>query len=199
MKKLIIIRHGETDYSIKQKCCGQTDVPINSKGIKQAEVLHDSLKRFKVDKVYTSNMKRTIQTAKIIFRDKPLNKRRGIREIDFGKFTGLTYKDIKMRYYSAFKVFMDDPANAKMLKGDTIRGFAQRVIRSYNRIYNENPNKTVAIVAHINPIRVILLHILGKTINDYWSIHQDIGAINVIEFKNKKPKIIAINDTSYLK
>lgn len=195
MKRLILVRHGETIYSLQEKCCGQKDAALNVKGVKQAEQLQAKLKNVKVDRVYSSDLKRAYQTAKIIFNNKIIHKRKGLREIDFGQFTGLTYKEISRLYPSIYKTLMDNLAKAKMPKGESIHNFAKRVERSFNKIFEQNAAKTVAIVCHINPIRIIFLKILKQKLDKFWNIRQDVAAVNIIEFKRKIPKVIKINDT----
>lgn len=198
MRKLILIRHVETDYARQGKCCGQKDIPLNAKGVKQARYMQAKLNSMKVDKVYCSDLKRTLQTAKIVFKDKIIYKRKALREIDFGQFSGLTYKEISKIYPNAYKKLLNNPINAKMPGGENMHNFSKRIIGCFDKINNQNTKETIALISHIGPIRVIILKILNLKFDKFWDIQQDIGAINIIEFGKKKSKII-INETNYLK
>lgn len=200
LKKLILIRHGETEYSLKGWCCGQKDIPITSKGIGQAKLVHKALKSFKIDAVYTSDLQRVRHTAAIVFPGRKPIIRKTLREIDFGRFSGLTYPQIKRQYPREYATFKKDIINARIPGGERFSSFKQRIERALERILNENSRAdTVAIVGHINPIRVMLLKITGESPERFWKIKQTPGAINTVIFKNNRPASIGINDTRHLK
>ncbi len=199
MKKLILIRHGETDYTLQRRYCGHEDISLNARGIEQANYLRYKLKNIKVDRVYSSDLKRTFQTAKIIFQNKIIYKRKKLREIDFGVFSGLTLEDVNRLYPDVYKAWLDNPANVKIPEGESLPGFVRRVEKSFNKIFNQNMKKTVALVSHGGTIRVILLKMLRQDLDKFWNIQQDSTALNIIGFKNGIPEIIKINDTSHLK
>ena len=199
MKRLIFIRHGETDYTLREKCCGQIDMELNAKGIAQAKRLRTELNGIKIDRVYASDLKRAYQTAQIIFNNKTILKRKGLRELDFGHFSGLTYKQINRLYPKAYKTLMNDLAKAKPLGGESIRHFVNRVERCFNRIFNQNAKNTVAIVSHIGPIRIIHLKIQGENLSNFWEIQQNPGSFRIIEFRKENKRGIKINSNPLLK
>ena len=96
--RLILIRHGETDYSTEKRYCGLTDVCLNKRGIEQAEGLCQKLGEEDVDKVYSSDLRRASEFAKIVFKNKEIEPAPEFREINFGIFEGLTYEEIMARY-----------------------------------------------------------------------------------------------------
>ncbi len=59
---IYIVRHGQTDYNVKGKYAGRTDIPLNEKGIEQAHELHEILKEIKFDLVFSSPLQRTLKT-----------------------------------------------------------------------------------------------------------------------------------------
>ena len=64
--KLYVIRHGQTDWNVKEKCQGRTDIELNNTGIKQAQNAKEQLKKYKIDLIICSPLKRTRKTAEII-------------------------------------------------------------------------------------------------------------------------------------
>jgi len=198
MKRLILIRHGETDYTKAKRYCGHENTPLNAKGIKQVKRLGKRLKNMKVDKVYCSSLKRTRETAEIVFPGRTLLRRRGLREIDFGKFSGLTFEEACRIHPRAYKTWIGNPLNAKIPEGESMRGFAKRVIRCFKKISGQNPKKIVVLVAHGGPIHIILLKLLGLGLDKFWDLKQAVTAFNVIDFKNGAAKVLKINDTSHL-
>ncbi len=186
MRNLILIRHGETDYTLQGKYCGHGETPLNKKGIRQAKRLRQRLKRVKIDRIYSSDLTRALQTAEIIFKDRSILKRRGLREIDFGKFCGLTFEESSKLYPNVYKTWIKDPINAKIPQGESVKNFTKRVIRCFKSISNQNRAKNVVIVSHGGPIRIILLNLLRSDLNRFWEIGVDTAGVKTVEFKDGK-------------
>ena len=74
MTRLILIRHGETDYNLQNRYCGFSNPPLNNKGIWQSKRLIERLTDLRIDKIYSSDLKRAYQTAKMVFRDNLIEK-----------------------------------------------------------------------------------------------------------------------------
>jgi alpha-ribazole phosphatase len=195
--KLILIRHGETDWNLKRKYCGFLDIGINEEGKKQARKLYERLKEEKIQKVYSSDRKRTIQTAKIIFKKIKIEKIPDLREMHFGIFEGLTYRQIMKRYPLVYKKWLKDPYDTAIPEGEELREFKKRIVRAFKEIIALNKNKTVAVVAHGGVISAFLNHILKS--KNFWDHLPNSSSLSIVEYKNGKPKIKLFNDTLHLK
>lgn len=199
MKRLILIRHGQTHYSAKRRYCGFQDIPLNAVGVEQSRSLKRRLQRFKVDKVYSSDLKRCLDTASIVFENRIIHKRKGLREIDFGTLAGLRYDDLKSKYPEIYKLWSQRPEELKMPKGESVLDFARRVRRCFNNIAKENCGKVVAIITHGGSMRIILLKLLQEDLDKMWEIEQNTSALNVIDFVCGIPRISKMNDITHLK
>jgi len=197
MKKLILIRHSETDYVMQKKYCGHEDAPLNANGIKQARNVQLRLEQEDVDKVYTSDLKRACQTADIIFPKKNAIKKRELREIDFGNFAGLTYEQVSGNYPQIYKKWLENPQDSKIPGGESLIEFSKRVITCFNEIVSCNPDKTIAIISHGGPNRIIILKLLGWGLNRFWDVEQDAACVNIFIFKKGVPCALKLNDMSY--
>ncbi|HEC69782.1 MAG TPA: histidine phosphatase family protein [Candidatus Omnitrophica bacterium] len=201
MRQLILIRHAETDYNLKTKYCGFSNPPLNSKGILQAKKLKSKLIRlnFKVDRVYSSDLKRASETAKIVFKNKSFELSSDFREMNFGIFEGLNYQEIMQKYPQIYIRWIDEPLNIRLPKGEGLVDLSRRVKRGLSKIFTQNRAETIAIVTHAGPIRIILCEILNYKLEHFWKIKQDISALNIINYpKNSAPVIGKVNDTSHL-
>jgi len=201
MKQLILIRHGETDYNLEDRYCGFSNPPLNSKGILQAEKLKIKLigLNLKIDKVYSSDLKRAVETAKIVFKNKSFELSSDFREMNFGIFEGLNYQEIMQKYLQIYIRWIDDSLNIRLPEGEGLVDLFRRVKRGLSKIFTQDRAKTIAIVTHAGPIRIILCEILNYKLDHFWKIKQDISALNIINYpKNSAPVIVKVNDTSHL-
>ena len=95
MTRIILVRHGETDWNKEQIFRGRIDVPLNSTGLKQAKATGEALKDWKIDAVYSSPLSRALDTAKAIAELHPsisFKEAEGFTDIDFGKWQGMPHK-----------------------------------------------------------------------------------------------------------
>ncbi|NQT21909.1 MAG: histidine phosphatase family protein [Candidatus Omnitrophica bacterium] len=197
MKKLILIRHCETDYVVQKKYCGHEDAQLNSNGIKQARNIQLRLEQADVDKIYSSDLKRASQTADIIFPKRKTIKRKGLREIDFGNFAGLTYEQVLIKYPRVYRKWLESPSDSKIPGGESLFDLSKRVVMCFNEIASGNPNKTIAIISHGGPNRIIILKLLGWNLNRFWDVEQDAAAVNFFISKKGALCALKLNVVSY--
>ena len=196
--KVILIRHGETDWSYQKRYCGFTDIELNEKGRQQARRLLKRLSKEKIHKVYSSDMKRTLQFAKIVFKDLPAEELLDLREMNFGIFEGLTYKDIMEKYPKVYREWLGNPLDIIVPRGESLKTLVRRVRKALKRILSQNSDKKVAVFTHGGPIRVILCDILELDLKEVWKIEQELASISIIEFVEGRGKVHLLNDISYL-
>lgn len=194
--KLIFVRHGQTAWNSKMIYCGSTDICLNRKGRAQVEKLKKVFSRQEVDKIYCSNKKRALETAKIIFGKEKIIKLTDLREMHFGVFEGLTYKQIQKKYPGAYKKWLKDPFRATIPKGESIRDFKKRILRAVGKIMFANKGKTVAIVCHGGAISIFLTHI--RKSKDFWKQIPSSASVSIVECQNNKLQIKLFNDISHL-
>lgn len=106
------------------------------------------------ERVYASPMKRCIETAKILYPDKELEIVKDFRECDFGEFEGLTYADLNGR--EDYQRWIDSGGEAPFPGGERRAEFAERCVKAYKRMLEENHEADCAIVAHGGTIMAIM-------------------------------------------
>jgi len=196
--ELILIRHGETEWSYQKRYCGFTDIDLNEKGRWQARKLLKRLSKEKLHKAYSSDMKRTLQFAKIVLKDMPVEELSHLREINFGIFEGLTYQDVMEKHPLVYRKWLENPLDIIIPQGESLNSLAGRVRKALRRILSQNSNKTVAVFTHGGPIRVILCDIFKVDLKEIWQIEQELASISIVEFVKGRGRIRLLNDTSYL-
>ena len=196
--KLILIRHGETEWSYQKRYCSFTDIDLSEKGRWQARKLNKRLGREKIHKIYSSDMKRAVQFAMIVFKDMPPEELLHLREMNFGIFEGLAYRDIMDKYPQVYGRWLENPLHIIIPHGESLHSLARRVRKAVSRILSQNSNSTVAVFTHAGPIRVIICDVLELDLREIWQIEQDLAGISIIEYVQGSGKIHLLNDISYL-
>lgn len=198
---LYLVRHGETEWNRQFRFQGCKDIELSNEGKEQALFLK---LRFNgnFDIIYTSPLKRALETANIIsnefgFEPIILN---DIREINFGKWEGLTIKEIAENYPEEFKVWKTDKDEAPMCEGDlSLRNASIRAKQAIIDVVKQNKNKTVVIVAHGGIIKAGMLGIFELDMCMYHKMVLGNTAIVQIDFnEDLEPKLVKFNDTSHL-
>lgn len=185
MTRIILLRHSQTDYNFKNRYCGISNIGLNKTGKIQAEKLRLELKDLKVDKVFCSNLKRSWQTAKIIFADRKsrIVKKRNFSEINFGEWEGLTFTQAFKRFPSTYKKWLGDPLSINIPAGERTNHFISRIMKEFREIVKNESDVTLALVIHSGAIRVILNSVLGIRKNDFWRLRINPLTGYVIEYK----------------
>lgn len=194
--RLILIRHGITEWNLKKRYCGDADVALSQEGKKQARKLYHRLKTERVHKIYSSDKRRALETANIIFKKQRIKKNPDLKEMHFGCFEGLTHKEIIKKYPKVYKKWLRDPFGTAIPEGERLADFKKRVVKAIKRIILVNPGKTIAVVCHGGVISVFMTHIL-KT-RDFWKYIPKSTSLSIIDYQNNKPAIRLLNDIEYL-
>jgi broad specificity phosphatase PhoE len=147
---ILLVRHGETDWNLQRRVQGHTDRPLNDTGRAQAVALADALEGKRIDAIYSSDLLRAHQTARIVA------ERRGLevtvvpelRERDFGTWEGLTDEEIFERFPHARTSSWGD--------AETREQMTQRVHGALEQIAAEQPDGNVLVITHGGPVRVLL-------------------------------------------
>ena len=142
--KLLVIRHGQTDWNVQKKVMGRCDEPLNEQGLKQAEETRKILLNEKIDLIICSPLKRAKQTANIINKDRNIKIIYDDRiiERDFGEYEGMETKDFDFHgYWNYYK-------NEYYEQAENIQSFFNRVYDFLNDIQKNYKDKNILIVAH---------------------------------------------------
>ncbi len=163
--RLLLVRHGQTDWNVQGRYQGQADPPLNARGWVQALRLAYDLPRAhpRVDALYSSPLLRARQTAL------PLAARLGLRprflpalmEIHLGVWQGLLVRDIRARYPRLFVRWEDDPWGTEIPGGELLAEVQARVYAALDRIRAWHPHQTVAVVSHHLPLALVKVRYQG--------------------------------------
>jgi probable phosphoglycerate mutase len=148
----LLVRHGETDWNFERRVQGHADRPLNETGRAQARALADELAGEPIDAVYSSDLVRAHETARIVAERLGLDviALPDLREKHFGTWEGLTDREILARFPDARRGHWGD--------AETTEDVARRVLGALRRIAQTHPKGRVLVVAHGGPVRAALIH-----------------------------------------
>ncbi len=194
--RLYFIRHGETDWNIKRRLQGRSDIPLNDEGRRLARVTAEALADVPFSRIYTSPLCRAYETASIIkgSRDIPMIKDERIAEISFGEYEGLCCAGSECNIPETFNDFFDNPAEYKPPKGaEPIEKLCERTADFLREIvYNsDKENETVLVSTHGAALRGLLLNVKGIALKDFWQggVHKNC-AVTIIDVDGGKPVVV---------
>ena len=200
--RIILIRHGETNWNKEGRFQGQIDIPLNEKGKEQASKASQYLEEIEFTKAFSSSMKRPYETAKIILKNNniQIEKIESLVEISHGLWEGKLEEEIKRTWPEMLKNWHENPESVTMPEGESIKQVSDRTISAWNLICDsQQKDDTTLLVAHDAVNKTLICHILGLSYSDIWKIKQGNGGITVIDiFKNKNYVLSSVNITNHL-
>lgn len=201
MKKLYLIRHGQSKWNIEEKVQGQTDISLTKKGKHEAELMGKRLKNKKIDSIYSSDLSRAYETASIIGEkiDKKIKTMEELREMNFGIWEGMYNLEIKEKEPIDFILWRKDPCALKIEKGETLDELQERAMNAINNIINNDPGKNIVIISHGATLKTIILGLIKMELFHFKNLTLSNVGLTIIEFRDYNKVIKVLNDTSHIK
>ena len=148
--RLIVTRHGETDFNLAGRFCGVSDVPLNATGLSQACELAARLRGMHIDEAVSSPMLRARQTSDIVCAELGLRYRinEQFTERNLGVLEGLTRDEINERYPGCIERYYSGYADDGLDGGESLRHFCGRIDGALAKLNSEYKDKTVLLICH---------------------------------------------------
>ncbi|MBS4749693.1 histidine phosphatase family protein [Granulicatella sp. zg-ZJ] len=178
--KVYMMRHGETDYNKARCFYGSADVSINDTGKQQAHRIKDIMADYPVDKIYISTLKRTYETASIIFENQVFDTVKGFDEKGFGQWEGLNADQIQATYPEEWQAWLEAPFEVTPPLAEPFTQFQHRVWEAFDRILKAHQNDSIAIVAHLGVLRLLYQSVIDKDAV-FWNIDFPQGTVTCFE------------------
>lgn len=198
---LLLIRHGETPWNTLGKIQGIHNIDLSEAGIMQAKQLCSRLQG-KFDAIYCSPLNRAYETARILCENTKLTptKIEDLREIDFGSWEGLTFKEVAANYTEAFNNWKIDDIKGAMYDGDgSIYNVSQRGKNCIESLIKKHPGETIVIVSHGGFIKASLIGLFNWPMSMYHHFALGNTCMTTIHFNDAlSPMLLGLNDTAHL-
>jgi len=193
METFFLLRHGETAWNKEGRVMGRLEIPLNRKGIAQAKRIARLLPNLDVHAIYSSPLKRALDTALIqVEQNKmPLKIEPNITEVAFGRWEGYRFDDLIKD--DAYLRFLKSPLKSAVPGGETILGVQKRGLKALQRATREVPKGRILLVSHADVIRAILCHYLRLPLQEFRRLRVDNGSLSVLEVDGAWAEIKVMN------
>jgi glucosyl-3-phosphoglycerate phosphatase len=203
MTRILLVRHGETDWNAEGRWQGHSDRSLDDAGRAQAQLLAAHLAHVGIDLLYSSDLARARETAAAVEAATGLEARidPDLREVDVGGLTGCSRVEVEARDPAWFRTWLEG-AVAGYPDGETYLDVHRRSVRAFERVLREAAGGTAAVVCHGGNIRAITLEVVGmgsEHADERWRIGP-VGncSITAVERRHGRVSLVTFNETGHL-
>ncbi len=201
MTRIFLVRHGQTAWNVGEIFRGRADVPLDETGLKEADLAGEALKDETIHAIYSSPLKRSVQTAEGIakYQNLPVQTLEAIIDISYGEWEGKENAEVKQKYPDLYKLWLTEPHKVRFPGGETLDEVRTRTMSAIEKLVKKHQDESIVLVAHRVPNKVISCAVLGLDNSHFWRIKQDTASTNLFIYDNDQWIIAYLNNTFYLK
>ncbi|WP_116452351.1 bifunctional RNase H/acid phosphatase [Blastococcus litoris] len=196
-----LLRHGQTEHTPERRFSGRNELPLSRTGRAEAEAAAHRAKDLGIEVVVASPLRRTRETAEIVagVLGLPVVLDDDLAELDFGDLEGLTFDEARARHPLAARRFLEDVAVAAP-KGESVADVSARVARARRRILAEHAGRTVLVVSHVTPIKLLLAAGLDAGDAVVHRVFLEAASLSSVAWSSDgRATVRLVNDTSHLR
>lgn len=203
IRRLILVRHGETEWNRIGRYQGFARTSLNAHGRWQARRTAERLadgSRWEVDAIYSSDLPRTIETAEPIAArlDLPLRRLEALREIDVGEWEGLTVAEIKAQHPENWAAWTAAPIETRRVGGESLDEMAQRVWQAVEHWQIDHADQTVVAVTHGGPIKALVSMLIEQPHSLRLHLRIDNASLTTLTRRHARWYLETLNDRCHL-
>ncbi len=189
MANLIIVRHGQSDWNLKNLFTGEEDVDLTPAGIEEAKHAGSLIKQYPIDYAYTSVLQRAIHTLEIMLTvmgkpDLPVTKNKAFNERNYGDLQGLNKAETIAKYGDAQVLLWRRSFEAHPPNGESLEDTYNRVIPYYDKeiVPRLSNGKHILIAAHGNSLRALMMYLEHISREEIANVNLATGAPKMYQF-----------------
>lgn len=193
MPRLLLIRHGETDWNRSGRVMGDQPIPLNPTGEQQARACADMLSQTPIAGIFTSPVLRAVQTADILGRARATRPQHlaGLSEIGVGDWLNRYWKDfaddpVKQEWYT-------HPHRARPAGGETLQEVQARAVAAVEQALQTAPDGTYLVVSHGDVVRALLAHYLQLDLRALRHARIDHTGVSGLELTSTAAHLLFLN------
>ena len=199
--RLILVRHGETERNSEARLQGgKSDLPLNEKGRNQARYLGLALKGEKLEAIYSSPLKRALETAQAISAHHRLRIQPdpALAEIDMGFIDGLDLAQVKESQPDFWKRWREEDYSVALPGGESVLQVQQRAWGTVQGIINRHREGSVAVVGHGITLQTIIAALLGAPLSSFTRFRLGVASISIFQIDDERTSLVSLNETCHL-
>ncbi len=211
MTRLILVRHGETDWNKSRLVQGgNSDIPLDDVGREQARLLASRLKQEKIEAIYSSPLQRALDTAHEIARYHNLEVKPepALKELNIGTLDGIPITLVRQRLDEMLLAngrpkIQPEPSGdlwraIQYAGGELLPDLQQRVEKAIRNIVSQHPDGTVLVVSHHFAILTIISTVLNLPVDQIGRLYLDNASISIVSFSGAVNRLLLFNETCHL-
>ncbi len=198
--EILLLRHAQSEGNVLGQFIGHTDVNITELGKSQAEAVKNFLHDWDIDCIYSSDLKRAVDTVTPTALDHGLEIVTDVdlREIWGGDWEGVPFEKIPELFPIEQQRWKNDPIESAPTNGESVRQIYLRVQRFMNKIINQVQGKRVLIVSHATTLRVLECFLRGSLQNWFNIPYVSNASITVYRYRDGKYELVEHNIDSFM-
>jgi broad specificity phosphatase PhoE len=208
MLRILVIRHGETSWNKEKIFRGRVDVSLSEIGRQQAGLLSRRLCGQPIKSIYTSPLKRAVETALAIQEGQPgstpIIQEDQLIDIDYGSWEKKNHLQVSQEFPDLYKQWLNAPQMVQIPEGENLSSIRQRIetlldkLVTHHEQEHEEDMATIALVSHRVIIKVLFCAVLGLDNSHFWQVKQDTAGLSVLDYQAERFVLSSLNDTCHL-
>jgi probable phosphoglycerate mutase len=202
--KVLLIRHGQSEGNAERRFGGHTATPLSSLGRAQALATARALSSEALTAIYSSDLKRAVQTAKPLaeLTGLPIHATEAFRERSVGVMEGLTFEDAAQKHPEQYAALLRSDFEHVLTGGESYRQLLDRAWQKLDEIIRDQKGGTIAVFSHTGTICILALHLIGaldsRELKPVWLSTSNCGVSRFDLRHDGFIRVIALNDTRHL-
>jgi broad specificity phosphatase PhoE len=202
--RVLLIRHGQSEGNAEGRFGGHTSTPLSMRGLAQAEATARALSSEEITAIYSSDLRRAVETAEPLSRltNLSIESSSAFRERSVGVMEGLTFEEAASRHPEQYAALLRRDLDHVLLGGESYRQMLERASRQLDRAIEQHRGGRIVIFSHTGTIGILTLHLMGALdapeLRPVWISTANCG-INRLELRSDGfVRVLALNDTRHL-
>ena len=200
--RILLARHGETDWNREGRYQGQEDIPLSETGVKQAQRLGERLRDVRIDRAVAAPLGRAYETARRALGDARadmLEVDQDLMEIAHGEWEGKLAGEIRESDPERLAAWRDTPDKVQMPGGESLKKVLERAWPAFARACDGlGAEDTLLVVSHDAVNRVLLCRVLGLPLFRLWTFRQAPATLNLLEGPDAEHlDVVRLNDCAH--
>ncbi len=193
-EEIYLMRHGLTESNIRKIYAGWSDECLSHEGVNALLEVGRNLKEFNIEKIFSSPIRRAVQTAEIIntFLNKKVEIETNFIEMKMGPWEGLTEDEVAKEFPAEWQIWNSKPSKLKLDGRETLKELQLRTLKAIKKISNHSVSSIILAVTHVSIIRSLIIYYNKLPMDDYRKIEVPNAAVYLLDNKAKRKKFTRV-------